>query len=168
MSQAKNLNEQIEEILQPLNEMSMAWSYKDRRIDVCAWVENPTTRDNLYFKYYNSSFYNLADKVARIRLDKPEYVGGTHSEGNKQKWILTKSEVKQLVSLLQMPSELHEGLTRWQDILITYNHDNFMLLPKDTINGNLDKARRNPTMPDYIQPFNINYAMPNYMELQNG
>lgn len=53
----KALLQKLEEALNPipLYEMSKAFSYKDKRIDVCAWVENPMGVDNQYFKYYNCS-----------------------------------------------------------------------------------------------------------------
>lgn len=65
---------------QSLNEMSLAFQYKDRHVEVCAWVENPTPRDNRYFKYYDSEYISTATKVARIRIDEAVYVGGNHKE----------------------------------------------------------------------------------------
>ena len=73
----KQINEQLEQVIDKalqLNEMSKAFSFKNKSIEVCAWVEGPLSVDNRYFKYYDSMFYNLADKVARIRIDKPENI----------------------------------------------------------------------------------------------
>lgn len=160
----KQLNEEFEAM--ELYEMSMAFHYRNRRIDVCAWVENPMVVDNRYFKYYNSATINSATKVARIRIDKPQYVGGIYKERNLQKWVLTKKEVKELYNLLQTPSDDYDGLTKWQDILVTYNRDNFLLSVKDSIAGNFEKVQKDPKMPKYIEPFTINYPMPNYLELE--
>lgn len=163
----KKLNEELEQLLQPLNEMSMAFAYKDKRIDVCAWVENPSSRDNRYFKYYNNSRYNNATKVARIRLDKPIYVGGIHKEKGLEQWILTDIERKELICLLNSPSDEYIGLTRWQSILIRYNADNFFLTSQQTINDELSKADMDPKMPKYIKPFPIDYPMPDYNQLKS-
>lgn len=167
MNKIEMLIEKLKEALtpMPLNEMSMAFHYKDRYVEVCAWVENPTPRDNRYFKYYNSEYNSTATKVARIRIDKPEYVGGTHKERNLKKWILSNKEKQYLMKILTTPSNDYPGYTKWQDILITYNRDNFHLKAEDTINGNLDKGTRNPTLPKHVVPFNINTPMPDYLQL---
>lgn len=157
---------EIDELLEPVNEMSMAFHYKDRHVEVCAWVENPTYRDNRYFKYYNSAFVSSATKVARIRIDKAEYVGGNHKERNLTKWILSNRELRELVEILQTPSDEHIGYTKWQDILITYNRDNFHLSAQDTIAGNLAKGVRSPELPSSVEPFPIDYPMPDYLNIR--
>ena len=166
----KKLNEKLQEFLNKpkisINEMSMAFHYRDRHAEVCAWVENPTLRDNRYFKYYDSQFVSSASKVARIRIDKNEYVGGNHKERNLKKWELSNREKQYLMQILHSPSEEHKGLTKWHDILITYNRDNFLLKAEDTINGNLDKAVASPVLPNHVKPFPINYPMPDYLELK--
>lgn len=148
-----------------LYEMSMAFFYKDRRIDVCAWVENPMSTDNQYFKYYNCSTIPSATKVARIRLDRPEYVGGNHRERNLKKWILTESEKKELIEILEGPSSEHEGFNRWQEVLMTYNRDNFQIPFNDSKINDFSKANRDPKMPDYIKPYDINTPIPDYLKL---
>ena len=150
---------------QQINEMSMAFHYKDRHVEVCAWVENPTPRDNRYFKYYDSEYSNMAKKVSRIRIDRPEYVGGNHKERNIKKWVLSDKEKQYLVQILKSPSDDYPNLIKWQDILITYNRDNFHIKAEDTIKGNINCNSRNPLLPDYIKPFPIDYPMPNYLEL---
>ena len=167
MNKIEMLIEKLKEVLTPmqLNEMSMAFHYKDRHVEVCAWVENPTPRDNRYFKYYNSEYNSTATKVARIRIDKPEYVGGNHKERDLKKWILSNKEKQELIEILKTPSNDYPGYTKWQDIIITYNRDNFHLKAEDTIKGNLDKGTRNPTLPKHIVPFDIDTPMPNYLQL---
>lgn len=164
MSDFEELNKQLEELL-PMNEQSMAFYFKDRHVEVCAWVENPTPRDNRYFKYYDSQFISSAKNVARIRIDKAEYVGGNHSERNLKKWELSKKEKQYLIDILNSPSNDYNGLTKWQDILITYNRDNFHIKAEDTIQGNFNKCTRSPMLPKHVQPFSIDYPMPNYLDL---
>ena len=169
MSKLKELIETLANLIkptQPINEMSRAFAYKDRLIEVCAWVEGPMRADNRYFKYYNNMHYSVATKVARIRIDEARYVGGNHKEGNKKKWVLTPSEKQELVDILNGPSEEVPGYTRWQDILITFNRDNFNLSTQRTLAGDLDDSQRNPHMPKHIKPFPIDYPMPNYMEIK--
>ena len=159
------IDEEINEQIEPMNEMSMAFHYKDRHIAVCAWVENPMIVDNRYFKYYNSQFYDTATKVARIRMNKADYVGGIHKEKGLEKWNLTHREKQYLVKILSSPSEDHKGFNRWQDVIITYNRDNFHLSAEDTIKGKFDKAQCSPNMPKHIKPFPIDYPMPDYLQL---
>lgn len=168
MNEIQKLIRKLKEVLEPqtLNEMSMAFHYKDRYVEVCAWVENPTSRDNRYFKYYDSEYSSTASKVARIRIDRPDYVGGNHKERNLKKWTLSKNEKQFLMTILKSESDDYKGLTKWQDILITYNRDNFHIKAEDTINGNIDKGTRNPLLIDKIKPFPIDYPMPNYLELE--
>lgn len=157
--------QKLKEALMPLNEMSMAFHYKDRHVEVCAWVENPTPRDNRYFKYYNSEYNSTATKVARIRIDKAEYVGSNHRERNLKKWILSNKEKQELIEILKTFSDDYPGYTKWHDILITYNRDNFHLNAQDTINGNLEKGTRNPSLPSHVKPFSIDTPMPDYTQL---
>lgn len=162
------ITEKLKQILfnpQPLQEMSRAFAYKNRSIEVCVWVEGPMGADNRYFKYYNSLYYNTASKVARIRIDRPEYVGGNHKEHGIKQWKLSSGDKQELEEILKGPSDNHKGLTRWQDILITYNEDNFNISADKTINGILDDSQRNPKINKNIKPFPIDYPMPSYEEL---
>lgn len=163
------LNEELDEIINEdiINEMSKAFSYKDKGIDVCVWVEGPMRTDNQYFKYYDNMFYDNATKVARIRIDRNKYVGGQHREKNKKKWILSDKEKNELVQILQQPSERYPKYTRWQEVLMTYNYDNFNITPENTMLGKIDDSQRNPNMPKYIKPFPIDYPMPDYTKLED-
>lgn len=165
----KKLLQRLDEILNPipLYEMSKAFSFKNKTIDVCVWVENPMSIDNLYFKYYNCSTIPSATKVARIRIDKPCYVGGNHKELNKQKWILSKNEVRELIEILKSPSDEYDGLNKWQDIIITYNKDNFNLTTKQCLKNDFSSIQKDPKMPEYLQPLDINTVIPDYWNLLN-
>jgi hypothetical protein len=154
----KQIKDIVHEALQPIFEMSSAWT--DDRSNRCVWVENPNGYSNRYFKYLNNSSYRRAKLVARIWIDKPEYVKGHKNSDGKTEWILTSKEKKELVTLLNAPSEAHDNTTNWQEILITYNEDNFQIPPMRTIKGNIDFSKyRNQ------KPYDINTPMPNYLEL---
>lgn len=86
---------------------------------------------------------------------------------NLKKWILSDKEKKYLLQILQSMSDdpANKGYTRWQEILMRYNQDNFHLYPEDTKKGNLDKGTRNPSLPEHVKPFPIDFPMPNYKEL---
>ena len=150
----RKLIKRLDNLLQ-LTEMSMAWV--DTNAARCVWVENPNTHVNDYFKYFNSFSYHKADGVARISLVKPEYIHHRNADGKKV-WKLTSSDKKQLVKLMNSPSEVHKGYTRWQATLIQYNFDNFYISPIDTMEGTFDKNK----FPD---AFDINYPMPDYTKL---
>lgn len=162
IQQFKDVNKQT------INEMSMVFRYKDRHVEVCAWVENPTPRDNRYFKYYDSMYIDTATKVARIRINESKYVGGNHKERKLKKWILSNKEKQYLIDILKSESDnpANKGYTRWQEILMRYNEDNFGLYPEDTKKGNFEKAQSSPNLPSNVKPFPIDYPMPNYLELE--
>lgn len=148
----KSLNEKVEMIL---DEMSMAWNSKQN--NRCVWIENPSGHNNKYFKYLDGLTFGQAKRCARISLLKPEYLN--HSNyGNKENWILNNKEKKELINLMNQPNKKYQGCTNWQATLITYNEDNFGIDFDETINNSFDKEK-------YPNAFNINYRMPNYMDL---
>lgn len=77
-----------------------------------------------YFKYYNSSRYFKATKMARISMDTPAYVYHTNS-GGLQDWRLNSRERKELDSILSSCSNKYRGYTVWQAIIIDYNLEKF-------------------------------------------
>lgn len=150
----KKLNEEIEKTLEPMYEMSMAWTERlDKR---CCWVENPTGYANKYFKYLDGITYNKAERVARISMLRPEYLNHKDPDG-KVNWVLNSKDKKLLVVLMNKKSRTFPNLTNWQLTLITYNQDNFGLYPDETING-FNKE-------EYPNAFDIDTPMPNYLEL---
>lgn len=151
MNEFQKLTEQLHKI--SLDEMAMAWV--DKQANKCVWVENPNTYSNEYFKYLDSFSYIKADKVARISLQSPEYI--EHAD-SKKSWKLTSKEKKELVMLMNKESRVYKGYSNWQATLIRYNFDNFFINPLDTIEGTFDKVK-------YPQAFEIDYPMPNYLEL---
>lgn len=154
MQNFNELNNKLQKFV--INEMSMAWV--DKQANKCVWVENPNTHNSDYFKYYNSFSYHKADGVARISLVEPKYLSHKNTDG-KDDWKLNSKEKKELVRIMQSPSNVRKGFTHWQVTLIQYNFDNFYIDPEDTINGTFDKQ-------EYPDAFPINYPMPNYLELQ--
>lgn len=153
MSNFNELNNKLQKFV--INEMSMAWV--DKKAGRCVWVENPNTHVNDYFKYFNSFSYHKADGVARISLKEPKYLEHKNKDGKKT-WTLNKKEKKELVELMQSPSNVRKGFTQWQVTLIQYNFDNFYIDPEDTISGNFDKH-------EYPDAFSIDYPMPDYTQL---
>lgn len=156
----KKLNEEIEQVLteEKLYEMATAWI--DRKTNTCAWVENPTGRNNRYFKYLNSYSYAKANKVARISLDSPTYLEHTDT---KERWVLSNQEKKILVQTLLSKSK-HYNCNQWQEILIKYNYDNLQIEPEDTIIGNFKDYEPSGKYWDK-GPFSLDTPMPDYMEL---
>lgn len=153
----KNINEAIDEALEAMNEMSIAWV--DNKAKKCCWVENSGTHtSNDYFKYYDSFSYRKADKIARISLRNPLYLSHRNSDG-KDNWILTDKEKRELVKLMNSPSESREGFTNWQATLIQYNLDNFYIQPRQTIEGTFDKKK-------YPNAYSIDTPMPDYTKLK--
>lgn len=154
-SRIQKILESIENSLNPIPLYEMSGSWFDKKAQRCAWVENPGDPNNQYFKYGNNVGINKATKIARISLLKPEYL---YHRDKADIWALSNKEIKTLIQLLQSPSDKHENCTKWQDLLITYNEDNFYILPNDTIHNNIDYT-------EYPKAFNINTPMPDYTKL---
>lgn len=168
MNEIQRLNEEFNKLFS-INEMSLAWDYRNKNRAYCAWTEGPMSVENRYFKFYNSDSPDMASKVARIRIDRAEYVGGLHKEQNSQgkveKWILTEREKRILVKLLQSNSDDNDGCTKWQDILIRWNRDNFSIPAKATISNQIQNYQAKPGLLDNLKPFPIDYPMPDYTKL---
>ena len=150
------MEEKSKQLLQ-FNEMSMAWV--DVRAKRCVWVENPNTHENDYFKYLNNFSYKKANAVACLSMKAPIYLNNVYKDG-KDTWVLTNKEKKELVDLMNSPSEARKGFTNWQATIIQYNFDNFYIQPEESANGTFNKKK-------FPNAYDINTPMPNYLELSN-
>lgn len=120
---AKELNDKLKEVMQPLYEMATVVSDDNLYISV-----NPDAKrgweNQEYFKVYNSSSYRTADKVARIKFREPAYVEHNNEDG-KESWKLNVKDVKNLMKLLQAPSKKENGLNNWQYAILQFNLEAF-------------------------------------------
>lgn len=142
---------------QPINEMSKAFS--ERQANITIWVEDKSTHNNRYMKVYNSAKdpVHLATKVARIYIEKAEYVKN-NKERNVKEWIFTEKEKRFFVKLLQSPYSKNPSITNWQQIICTYNYGFYDIDPEDTINNKiaLEDLKSgallvSTEMPDYLK-----------------
>ena len=67
--------------------------------------------DAVYFKVYNNSNYNAAQKENRIYFSKAEYINHSN-ERNKKDWFLNSYERKNLMKVLNII--LKDGRTVWE------------------------------------------------------
>ena len=80
-----------------------------------------------YFKLYNASILNNADKVIRIQFRKPRYV--FHKNTGFEDWILTKSEKRALVHFLNTKETMYDSdgvkheITIFQKAIILHNYE---------------------------------------------
>lgn len=153
MRTADEIIKDLKEIYQ-LDEMSMAWV--DRQENVCVWVENPDGYNNRYFKYCNSAKYLASTKIAGI--EKPQYVKNHTNQKNVEDWILNSVKKKQLINLLNKPSGSHKGLNRWQEIILTYNQDNYQIEPNEIIDGTIN-------LTDFDSAIPLDFPMLDYTKL---
>ena len=65
---------------------------------------------------------------------------------------------------MNSPSDDNDGCTKWQDIIIRWNRDNFGIPAKKTISGDVNGYKAKPGI-TAKEPFPIDYPMPNYLEL---
>ncbi|MCM1226143.1 MAG: hypothetical protein NC320_01800 [Clostridium sp.] len=102
--------------------MSMAQIGRSRDTDkfgYCVYV-NPDSgrKGNPYFKFYNASGYNKADKVIRLGIKKFEVI--KHSDGFKF-WDISKQEAKALDSFLSRKSKMYSQYTNWELMIFLWN-----------------------------------------------
>lgn len=110
---------------------------------------NPDSKRNFgnesYFKVYNDTSPNSADKIARIKFYTSEYV--YHTTGGKKNWKLNSSDRKRLVMFLNSESTRDTGYSVWQSLIISFNYE-----------LGLDK-------PDTCNNFKNNLLYPNYLPI---
>ena len=99
----------------------MATIYKSKEYGIMVAVNPDSGRSgNPYFKFYNNSNFNNADKVIRIMFKKPDYV--IHKDGKKL-WKLNSKEKKLLLKVLNMESENFSGYTNWEIAKFDWNRE---------------------------------------------
>lgn len=141
-------------------EMSKAFSMNNPKGTI--WVENPTGYNNKYFKLYNNSSISKATKVARISMLTPKYL--EHSDGSgKKNWILTKNQIKNLVSVLDSESE-YDGITNWELLILTYNNDNYDINPASLQIGKITKDEYELLVKKHKNAMSIFSDRPKYEE----
>ena len=117
----------------------------------------PTHNGNdAYFKFYDSSEYESAEFVARIKFKKPEYV--IHNGRDRKKtWKLVSHDKKNLIKFLKSRNKKHPDLTNWQYAIILFNKV-LNLPPAETMNKLSRKFDPNKHLP-------IDLKMPDYSKL---
>lgn len=118
---------------------------------------NPDKNRNLknmeYFKVYNHIDPTKASKIARIKFRDCDYVIH-HNKGEKKNWFLNTCERKQLIEILNSPSERDDGNTIWQSLILNFNYEtglDFKETKKNKSNNLIHK--------DYLP---IDLKIPNY------
>ena len=123
-----------------LTEMSMVIIDNNKKRSI--WVENPTHYDNRYFKIFNNDSVSKATKVARISMINPRYMTHRNDDG-KENWILTLSEKRYLINILNQKIKINPNITNWQRIILTYNRDSFQIDPDNLITNEMTKEEYN-------------------------
>ena len=112
---------------------AMANVFSDRNAEVGIQVNPDPLHVGLpYFKYYNSSSYSSATKIARISMTDPVYIIHRGNDG-KQNWILNTGERKALYNSLHTNSSKYPGYTVWQAVILDYNNEKFESLSLEEI-----------------------------------
>lgn len=122
----EQINEEMELVL---NEMATTFSG-----DKLSIIVNPDDRRNLqnieYFKVFHGSSFRKAMDLTRIRFRDAQYE--THeNEAGKKDFKLNLKDKKELKRILQLPSELYDGYTIWQDTIMQFNHEAYHIPLKD-------------------------------------
>lgn len=156
MSDFKKINEDLMAITE------MAKAFSDRDTNTTLWVEDRSTHNNRYLKFYNVAKdpTHLATKVARIYIEKPEYVK-SHKEHGIKEWILTEKEKRLFVKLLQSPYKRNPQITNWQQVICTFNDGFYDISPEDTIAGNIEQEDLDNGA------LTLDFPMPDYLKLPN-
>ncbi len=133
----------------------MSSSFWDQKTSIRV---NPTTGNEIYFKYCDTCDYTKETNIARISFLKPEYVYG-HRDGHGI-LILSSKARSDLNKKLSEQSELHKGFTVFQSCIIEYNKERYHLTPDES----------SQIVGDYQlnKPLPINLKQPNYNDLPNS
>lgn len=121
-----------EELTIILNEMATTYSG-----DKLSIIVNPDDGRNLqnvqYFKVFHGRSFRKVQDLARIRFRTPEYEHHRNEAGKKD-FKLNSKDKKELMRILQSPSELYDGYTIWQDTIMQFNHEAYHIPLKDCKN----------------------------------
>lgn len=108
---------------------------------------------NPYFKVYNNESYDKATSMNRISFTEPLYIN--HTTYGKKRWFLNSKEKKNLISLLNAPSDhidrrdTSREYTNWEWAIIQYNNEICAVGEKDTVAG---KLKENALPLDLVMP----------------
>lgn len=145
----------IREQLRPVNEMATV--ARSARMHILIQVNADELHiDNPYFKVYNDESYGTA--MNRISFNAPEYI--EHTTYGKDRWFLNSKEKRNLIALLNAPSEhidrrdTSREYTNWEWAIIQYNNEICAVGEKDTVAGRLKG-----------KALSIDLLMPDYREL---
>lgn len=115
-----------------------------------------------YFKLYNASILNNADKVIRIQFRKPRYV--FHKNTGFEDWFLTKSEKRALIRFLNTKESMYDAdgfmheITIFQKAIILHNYER-------GLGNNVSEALSLLLENEYNEYMPLNLKMPDYMLL---
>ena len=147
----------IHEQLLPVNEMATV--ARSARMHILIQVNADEHHiGNPYFKVYNDASYGAATAMNRISFNGPEYI--EHTTYGKDRWFLNSKEKRNLISLLNAPSEhidrrdTSREYTNWEWAIIQYNNEICAVGEKDTVAGRLKG-----------KALSIDLPMPDYHEL---
>ena len=133
---------------------------RDRNLNICVAV-NPDRHRNLknmeYFKIYNHTDHLRATKIARIKFRAPEYVIHNNRKG-VENWFLNSKDIKNMIQVLNSPSDNYPGFTTWQGLILNFNYESGDLDFEETKKNVQDNGKTLPH-PDFLP---IDLPIPDY------
>lgn len=155
------ISELNNEMYYQLNEMASIYNG-----DALSIIVNPdSTRNHYtveYFKAFHGKSFRKATDICRIKFRTPEYI--IHKSG-RENFKLNTRDKKELLRIFNLPSEIYDNYTMWQDCIMQFNHEAYHISFKECIKLTqeyLDTLEENNPMKKYLP---IDLPMPNYMEL---
>lgn len=122
----QKINEELNLIL---NEMATVYTG-----DKLSIIVNPDSTRNLqnieYFKVFHGSSFRKSKDLIRIRFRSADYEKHSNEAGKKD-FKLNAKDKKELNRILNLPSDLYDGYTMWQDVIMQFNHEAYHIPLKD-------------------------------------
>ena len=116
----KNINEILEDILLDDKELlvEMPNMDNDKKSKICVQINPTPHRNGAYFKVYDTMTYTTESRVARINLEKEEYI--PEHQGHEV-FVLNAAQRKGLMRILNKKNKQLKSLNNYQAMLFRYN-----------------------------------------------
>ena len=158
MTEVQNLNR---ELYVQLNEM--ATIFNSNKLSVIVSTDDTRNFYNEeYFKVFHGSSFRKATDIARIKFRASSYI--IH-KSDKENFKLNSKDKKELTRIFNLPSEMYDGYTIWQDCIMQFNHEAYHIPFKQCLQLTqeyLNTLENDNPVKKYLP---IDLPMPNYMEL---
>ena len=155
----KKINEEIE-----LSMNEMATIYKGKLSLIVTPDANRNLFNDEYFKVFKGTNYRKATEICRIKFREPIYIEHRNKDG-KANFKLSSTEKKLLIKTIELPSNIYDNMTIWQDLIMMFNSEAYGFSIKESSKLTMEVINSLPENDPRKKYLPIDLPTPNYKEL---